>query len=87
MLIGVREAKFEDGVFQLLNSPFVVSPLIINSKISQLPILGPLEKRIREYFHRLVIFYLNQHLALIQRNLIYLRLVVRHIKWRGKFYS
>lgn len=87
MLIGVKEAKFAEGVLQPLHSPFVVSPLIINSRISRLPILGPLEKRIRECFHRLVIFYLNQHLALMQRNLIYLRLVVRHMKCQGKFYS
>lgn len=80
MLIGLQGSKVEEELLRFLNLPSIVSPVIVDSRISKLPLLGPVEKRIRGYFHNLVIFYLNQHLALMQQGLIYLRFFLKHIK-------
>lgn len=89
MLIGFRESKLEAEIFQPLNLPWVVSPVIVDSRISRLPLLGSVERRMRGYFHSLVIFYLNQYLAqyslLIRRNSLYLRMLLRYAKYQDKF--
>lgn len=46
MLIGLRESKLEAEISKPLNLPWVVSPIIVASRISKLPLLGSIEMRI-----------------------------------------
>lgn len=84
MLIGVRESRLDAEIFRPWSLSWAMSPVVVDSRISRVPILGSLEKRIREHFHKLVIFYLKHYFgqcsAVWYQNSLYLRLLIRHLK-------